>query len=417
MSATNKTIPKKIAIIFMIGLCLRLFYVLFFPQIEIGQDSIHYYTIAHNVAERHTYSDINGKPDVYWAPGYPLFLSAIYMLFGANDSTVRIIQAILSALIVLFVYYICVKVFNERIAVIAAAISCIHPGLIGYSGIFLPQLLSAFLLVFFIFLLVEVKMNMIAMPILGLIAGYAVLARAELLLFFPCLLALSVYWPERKRGGFKLALVFLIIMILVVSIWSVRNFRVFGRVIPVSVHLGDTLWISSWKEEWLEWQHKEPSLSLRKGKDAVEVSRAYFKAGIENIKEHPFIYGKMCVKRSCRLWVTGYSNSFRFMQKSFKAYFMDGQYTILFAKIIMLLFNMSIVIVGFLGIPTAFSIFSKKKKYIWYLVLPILFLMAVHFFIYATPRYAISAMPFVIIFASVAIHNLSQRHFKSSEAK
>ncbi len=407
MSAKNSIFSKKIIIIFIVGIFLRLAFVLFVPQIEIGQDAAHYCAIARNIAVHHAYLGIDGKPDVYWAPGYPFFIGTIYTLFGVDNSAVRIIQAILSALIVLLVYYICAKVFNIKIGTLAAVIACVHPGLIGYAGLLLPQLLVAFILVFFVFLSflsLWVKSNVTTASILGLIAGYAVLIRAELLLLFPVMSALFIYGSENKRKSIKHAIIIFLIMISVVSLWSIRNFKVFGKIIPVSIHFGDTFWISTWKEEWLGWQEKEPFISLREGKDPVEASEAYFKAGIDNIKEHPFIYLKMCAKRLYRLWLTGYSNVFDFMKGSIKDYFMNRQYAVFFIKCMMLIFNVFIVITGFLGIRKAYLIFKDHRELILFLASPIIFTVALHFFIYATPRYAIPEVPFMIVFASAFIY-------------
>lgn len=194
-----------------------------------------------------------------------------------------------------------------------------------------------------------------------------------------------------------------VIMSFFVSLWTIRNYKVFGKLIPISVHYGDNFWVSTWKEEWLEWKHKEPYISIGKGLKPAEAAQAYFKAGINNIKEHPFIYLLMCTKRLYRFWLTGHSNIFYLMKDSFQAYLHKKDYFIFFIKLIMLFFNCFIILLGFLGIKIAYKNFVEKRKILHYILLPILFFVILHFFTFATPRYSIPIMPFIIIFASCSI--------------
>ena len=402
MHVGNKRMPRKILLIFILGLTLRFGCVLFFTQFdETTSDSYFYTKIAKNLTLHQRYAS-NGEPDVYWAPGYPFFLSVIYKIFGINNTAVRVVQSILSALVIFFVYFICKKIFNCNVGVIAAAITSVYPGFIGYSGLVLPQLFTMFLNSLFILLIINLRMNMSAAVVLGLIAGYSALIRSELMVLYLILFLLVIH-KERKQIH-KFFITAFITMCLIMSIWSIRNYRVFNKFIPVSTHYADTLWLSTWHEEWLEWPAgAEPFASMVKGKDCVGLADFYFKAAMNNIKEHPFIYLKMCTKRLYRFWLTGHSNTFYFMKDSFIYYLSKKEYAIFFVKLVMLFFNVSIILLGFFGIRVAYKNFSSNRNIIHYIFAPILFYIALHFFIFATPRYAIPIMPFVIIFASCAI--------------
>src|ERR1043165_7069136 len=62
-------------------------------------DSIGYEQIARNVLEHHVYSHLDEPPfapTLVRLPGYPLFLAAIYSVFGhTNNTAVRVVQALL----------------------------------------------------------------------------------------------------------------------------------------------------------------------------------------------------------------------------------------------------------------------------------------------------------------------------------
>jgi len=399
MFAENKVTFKKIFIIFIIGLILRLSYVIFVPQIDVKiGDSDRYSTLGRNIVNHGKYMVDGVKPDIYWAPGYPFFISFIYKLFGINNTGIRIVQAVLSSLVIIFIYLICAKVFNKRIGMISSLIVSIYPGFIGYSGLVLPQILASFLLTLFILLIVKFNLKIRIDFILGLIAGYLCLVRSEFVLFMPILFLIIAKNGQKPK---HLIIIF-IIMCSIISIWSMRNYKAFGKFVLISTHYGDTLWISTWKEEWLEWQEKEPFISLTEGLNQIDSSVVLFKAGINNIKEYPFVYLKMCAKRLYRFWLTGHSNVFYFMADSLKNYIIKKEYFIALLKIVMLFFNMGIIIFGFFGVKLAYRN-VKNNNLLHYLLMPMLFLIILHFFTFATPRYSIPIMPFVIVFASYAM--------------
>src|SRR5947207_14280387 len=62
-------------------------------------DGLIYEQIARNVLEQHVYSHATEPPydpSLIRLPGYPLFLSGVYSLFGHNNNTaVRVVQALI----------------------------------------------------------------------------------------------------------------------------------------------------------------------------------------------------------------------------------------------------------------------------------------------------------------------------------
>lgn len=408
---------KALALIFIAGLLLRIGYVLLCPQLDakVG-DSEAYTTIARNLVEQKGYLYDRKEADVFWAPGYSFFVAAIYEIFPENNAAVRVVQAILSALVIVLVYSICKTVFSVRIAIVAAIITCVYPGFIGYAGLILSQTMAMFLITLFLAIIVRNSWNLWLDIALGAMLGFSVLTRSEMLLFYPVFFVLMILGSERRLFIAKHAIIIICIMASIVSVWTIRNYVVFRKIIPVNAYLGDVLWISTWKEEWLDWKAKEPALSISRGKSQVEASEAFFKEGVKNIKDHPFIYAKMCFKRLYRLWITGHSNTYYYMTDSLRAYLDKGQYLTVAVKLGMLVGNIVIVVSGFLGIGRA--IWRKRAGSdvsVYLLMMPVFFYVAMHFFIFATPRYSIPIMPFMIIFASYFF--LSHRAYALREDK
>src|SRR5262245_52288635 len=99
------------ALLLLVALGFRLFVALRLANDEPGDGRV-YSPIARNVLEQHVYShDTQApfNPSLIRHPGYPLFLVAIYSVFGhGNNTAVRVVQAVMDtttcALIALVVF-------------------------------------------------------------------------------------------------------------------------------------------------------------------------------------------------------------------------------------------------------------------------------------------------------------------------
>jgi len=76
-------------------------------------------------------------------PGYPIFLRAIYSIFGAyNYKAVFVIQALVSSLTVLIIYWVSSRIAGFKAGVISAIITCFYPFFIAYNLTTLTESLS-----------------------------------------------------------------------------------------------------------------------------------------------------------------------------------------------------------------------------------------------------------------------------------
>ena len=134
--------------------------------------------------------------------------------------------------------------------------------------------------------------------------------------------------------------------------WVVRNYNIFNKSILISASSGKTLWISTYKEEWLEWKSDNEYLNgLTKGLNTVEQNRVLLKEGLKNIKEAPVLYIKFCLKRFVRFWIGSHSNTFYGLTGSFKYYFDLKDFIKLGIKCILLVLNTLLVILIFFPYP------------------------------------------------------------------
>ncbi len=116
-------------------------------------DSNTYHVTAVEITKGNGFSLPDGRSNFYRLPGYPLFLSAYYKLFGEDKKNVLWWQIFLASLIPLLIFFLSLTLFPARtlLAKVASLYSSIHLGLVLYSGFFMTETpFILFLLLFFI---------------------------------------------------------------------------------------------------------------------------------------------------------------------------------------------------------------------------------------------------------------------------
>jgi len=302
----KKDLKQKILILllpFFIALFIRLLYVSFVKQIDVACDASNYDRLGWSLSQGKGYIT-NGEPDIYWAPGYPFILAIIYKFFGHNYFAVRLFQVFMSSLLAIIIQLLATKIFNRKIGFISSMFVALYPGFIGYTGLILTETTFTFLLaiIMYFFLILE-DGTYLKKIVLGAIIGFASLVRSELILLPLFILFTKILFTKNKVQILKQFVVIYLVVGIIILPWVIRNYRVTGEFIPVTVHDADALWISSYEKEWLEiYPDKEPYKSIVEGRSQLQRSRVFRREGIKNILTKPGVYVKLCFKRIPRFW-------------------------------------------------------------------------------------------------------------------
>lgn len=174
-------------------------------------------------------------------PGYPLFLAIIYKIFGQNNyQIIRIFQIFILAGIGILVFLIGRSFLNlsPPFAFLASLTLVFWPYLIVWTSLILTEILFIFFLILSIlFLLKSQKTQLLKHYLLaGLTLGLATLIRPEII-FLP--IWLFFFWFLFKKGGqdlktgLKKQILVVIIFILIISPWLIRNAILFQTPLPV----------------------------------------------------------------------------------------------------------------------------------------------------------------------------------------
>ncbi|HUS82801.1 MAG TPA: glycosyltransferase family 39 protein, partial [Dehalococcoidia bacterium] len=137
----------KVALFFILasGFALRLFWVLHAQTqpVEIA-DPQWYYAVASNLAAGHGFTvrivgnewaaGAGGSPTTLWPPGWPLSLTALFVIFGTGLTVAKLLNVVAGVVTIYLAYRIGELSFGRRIGLIGAAILAFYPSHIFWSS-------------------------------------------------------------------------------------------------------------------------------------------------------------------------------------------------------------------------------------------------------------------------------------------
>src|SRR6185295_1609253 len=84
---------------------------------------------AHELLEHGRFDSVTppGRPEFLRTPGYPLFVAAVYRVFGEHDTAVLLVQVVLSALTVYLAFLLGARIWSVPIGLLAALFTTLEP--------------------------------------------------------------------------------------------------------------------------------------------------------------------------------------------------------------------------------------------------------------------------------------------------
>jgi 4-amino-4-deoxy-L-arabinose transferase-like glycosyltransferase len=168
-------------------------------------------------------------------PLYSLFLAGVFALFGPSLLVARLMQAVLAIATYGLIYVIARGLFNRIVGLAALFLSSFYPALIVWHGFILTETLYAFVIALFFFFLYRLSQNPTWYDALlgGVSLGLTLLTR-EMLLFFPILLAPTLFAGAPWQKVIDQAALLLTAALLVLTPWLWRNCQMTGHIVYTS---------------------------------------------------------------------------------------------------------------------------------------------------------------------------------------
>jgi 4-amino-4-deoxy-L-arabinose transferase-like glycosyltransferase len=189
---------------------------------------------------------VEGNSTAFFPVGYPLFLTAIYWVFGQSYLVAKIANVLLGGVLCLLTYFLGRQVYDARVGIVAGALMAIYPNQIFYTSIPMSEVLySVFLLGFLtLFCGNYANRSLTYRLFTGVTLGLACLIRPVTLIIPPLVL---MYMVMRKMNLKQLFTQFSILMIgflIVIGPWTMRNRILMNDFILVSTNGGLNFWMS-----------------------------------------------------------------------------------------------------------------------------------------------------------------------------
>ncbi len=240
---------KLITGIIFVGLLVTLSYAFYF-QVRVAVDAKAYDSIAWSLVQgtgyTETTSSISNSSVGRSGPGYEFFLAFWYLIFGHNLWAIWIVQSLIHAGSALLVYLIIKQLLDdsqsELFAALGAGFYIFFIDLLEMPSMILTETLYMFLILYG----VHLSIKLWGKPTFKLTTGVTILfvlavlirPQAALLLVFTLGFLL---WNRLYRH----ALVLIMVTVILMTPWTIRNYRMFNKFIPTGMQLGYNLWVGN----------------------------------------------------------------------------------------------------------------------------------------------------------------------------
>jgi len=263
-----RTLPQRygrrtliaLALIAALGLVVRA-YVVVNPVANPADDSHAYYAISKALYEEQSFGGPEFRDSSDWSPGAPfLYAAAFYATGGAREGTARIVEALLGVGTILVVFALGWRLggraLGRWVGLFAAFAVAIYPPFIHTTGELMsePPAMLTLPAAILAFLWASERRSPWAWIAPGLLFGLTAMFRPEYLLVgaaFVVLAFIRVAWPRTGTGrtwtaALAGAAVLLAALVLPVLPWTIRNYVVLDRVVPISTGGGKALYVGTY---------------------------------------------------------------------------------------------------------------------------------------------------------------------------
>ncbi|WP_018132124.1 ArnT family glycosyltransferase [Effusibacillus pohliae] len=194
-------------------------------------------------------------PTAFRPPGYPFFLAAVYALHPSILAA-KLANVGLSTVWMVCMYLLGSRFFSERIGLWAAFLTAIFPPAISYTSVISTEILSAALLLVILCIhFYRIGRPWVRHPVLGCLMGFLSLVKPYFIVL-PAIYGLLVWWQQREQDAaatirrriVRIAVPVLTVtltMAAVISPWTIRNYLVFHRFVPISTNGDFVLYINN----------------------------------------------------------------------------------------------------------------------------------------------------------------------------
>jgi 4-amino-4-deoxy-L-arabinose transferase-like glycosyltransferase len=222
-------------------------------------DALVYGRIANHLYMKKTFSTGSGpKKATDYSPGLPFFLAGAYFIFGWHPKLGMLMLALASSLMAALVFALGRRLHSTGAGLIAAFLTAIYPAYIWFAKKPAAEPLGAlwFTATLLALLWAASQRRLLSWALPGVLFGLTVFTRPEFLAVTPLFAILICIHSSRNQhtdtttksriaAGVIAPALFLATFALVIAPWTVRNYQLFDRFVPISTGGGKALYIGT----------------------------------------------------------------------------------------------------------------------------------------------------------------------------
>jgi 4-amino-4-deoxy-L-arabinose transferase-like glycosyltransferase len=394
---------------------IRVAYVDATPGMKIVDDGRDYDTHAVSIARGNGYSKTLAlRPTAFRPPGFTYLLGGVYRVANVQDKpapdrvvVARRLQIVIGTVLVAVIGLVAMQVWGAGVALVAMGLAAVYVPLLTMSGTIMSEPLFAVWMLGALSAAIAYRRSPHPFRwalLAGVLTGLAILTRANaLILLLPLVFAV---WTGRPRWSVRalgppVALV--AVAVLVVTPWTIRNYRTVHHFVPVSTQLGsamagtyndsarnDPVHPASWRSLRRVPSYQDLMGNYARTNEAV-LERQLRHRAERYALDHPLYVAQVA------FWTT------------VRAFDLDGlawaQHTASTVSIDTTWANRGVYcfwVFAVLAIAGAFTPLARRAP--WYLwAFPALMYLSVVFLVIETPRYRTPLDPFIVLLAALAV--------------
>ena len=365
--------------------------------------------IAFSLASGHGFSSpfrVETGPTAWMTPVYPLLLAGIFRVFGIYTFSAYLAAAglniLFSTVTVIPLFFTARRVCGTGGAIVAATLWAIFPNaiLLPYESLWdasLSALFGAVLL--WATLAVSESRPRWQWALYGLVWGAALMTNAAFLSLLPFLFGWAEYRAHRKGvfSGMN-AVLAAVVLILCCAPWTVRNYLVFHKFVPLRSVAGLALWLGNNDETQSTSAGRLHPISNQAEREKyvtmgeIEYMREKQSLAIDYIVSHPAAESRLIADRFIALWTGGSAHPVTDFRKARGWRF----YLVIPANILIALGALTgLILLWRLRSPFAFPLTAA----------PVVFPL-IYYFALSPPRYRHPIDPVLVLLTAFAFSHL-----------
>ena len=193
-----------------------------------------------------TYDDPRRTAPLARAPGYAIYLSAIYSAFGRDYFVVQVVQNAVNSISPILIFLIAGNLLSWRVGAISGLLSAVSHHLSYMSNWILPDSISALFLlaaVYFLVLARRAPYSYWLYSLAGAMIGVSAWLRSLTLMFGLFVIAVLAITSTRRWPVVRRAIVMTLVSFLVIAPITIKNYLRYSQFVPINIQMGLVLWV------------------------------------------------------------------------------------------------------------------------------------------------------------------------------